>query len=248
MVSVLFLNIEGAFPNAVNKKLLENMERQKVPTKIVKFINNMLKGRATCLKFDDHELEPISLDNGIGQGDPLSMIFYQYYNADLLDIPNLPNEMAAAYVDDAILVAMAPTFEGAHTILEETMMRKGGAMEWARRHNLKFKMTKLALLNFSHHSKAAESTPLTIADTKVTASTSVKYLGIYLDQHLNWKEQIVHAQKKGTNWAMQIRRVVRPRWGLSPKNARRLYTSVALPSVMKQRVNSYYTVVTHVSK
>ena len=41
-----------------------------------------------------------------------------------------------------------------------------------------------------------------------------------------------NTQKKGTKWAAQIRRVVRPRWGLSPKNARRLYTSVALPRIL----------------
>ena len=232
VVSVLFLDIEGAFPNAVNEKLLGNLRRRRVPTKIVQFVGNMLKGRATRLKFDDHESEPISLDNGIGQGDPLSMVLYQYYNADLLEIPNSPNEMAAAYVDDAILAATAPTFEGAHAILKDMMVREGGAMEWAKQHNSKFEMSKLALLNFSHHSKATESPPLTIADTEVTASTSVKYLGIYLDQHLSWKEQIAYAQKKGTKWAAQIRRVVRPGWGLSPKNARRLYTSVALPRIL----------------
>ena len=38
--------------------------------------------------------------------------------------------------------------------------------------------------------------------------------------------------KKGTKWATQIKRVVRPGWGLSPKNARRLYTSVALPRIL----------------
>ena len=105
-------------------------------------------------------------------------------------------------------------------------------MEWAKQHNSKFDMSKLALLNFSHHSKATESPPLTIADTEVTVSTSVKYLGIYLDQHLSWKEQIVYAQKKGTKWAAQIRRAVRPWWGLLPKNARRLYTSIALPRIL----------------
>ena len=232
VVSVLFLDIEGAFPNAVNKKLLENLERRRVPTKIVQFVGNMLNGRATCLKFDDHESENISLDNGIGQGDPLSMVLYQYYNADLLDIPKSPSEMAAAYVDDAILVATAPTFEGAHAILEDMMIREGGAMKWARQHNSKFEMSKLALLNFSHRSKAIESPPLTIADTIINASSSVKYLGIYLDQHLNWKEQVAYAMKKGTKWAAQIKRVVRPGWGLSPKNARRLYTSVALPRIL----------------
>jgi hypothetical protein len=35
VVSVLFLDIEGTFPNAVNKTLLENMTRWQVPLKIV---------------------------------------------------------------------------------------------------------------------------------------------------------------------------------------------------------------------
>ena len=39
---VLFLDIEGAFPNAVNEKLIANMTRRKVPTKIVRFVENML--------------------------------------------------------------------------------------------------------------------------------------------------------------------------------------------------------------
>ena len=46
---------------------------------------------------------------------------------------------------------------------------------------------------------------------------------------MNWKEQAANAVKKGTNWAAQIKRLVRPGWGLSPKHARRLYTGVAIP-------------------
>ena len=33
VTSALFLDIEGAFPNAVNEKLIANMTRRKVPTK-----------------------------------------------------------------------------------------------------------------------------------------------------------------------------------------------------------------------
>jgi hypothetical protein len=76
VTSVLFLDIEGAFPNVVNEKLTENMVRQKVPVKIVCFVENMLRGRVTRLKFDDHESKPINIDNGIGQRDLLSMILY----------------------------------------------------------------------------------------------------------------------------------------------------------------------------
>lgn len=67
----------------------------------------MLKGRKIQLKFDDHESKNIIINNGIGQGDLLSMVLYQYYNADLLDVIALPSEFAVAYVDDTILVATA---------------------------------------------------------------------------------------------------------------------------------------------
>ena len=52
----------------------------------VVFVRNMLMLRRTKLKFDDHTSSWFTLDNGIGQGDPLSMILYLYYNADMLDV------------------------------------------------------------------------------------------------------------------------------------------------------------------
>ena len=53
VTSVLFLDIEGAFPNVVNEKLIANLTKRQVPAEIVQFVNNMLKDRKTRLKFDD---------------------------------------------------------------------------------------------------------------------------------------------------------------------------------------------------
>ena len=198
----------------------------------MKFISNMLEGRKTRLKFDDHESGHIDIDNGIGQGDPLSMVLYQFYNADLLDIPSTPSKVAAAYVDDTILVATAKTFEDTHQVLADMMTREKGALHWAKEHNSKFELTKLALMDFAHQSKKICRPPLQIAGTTIEASKSVKYLGVYLDQHLSWKEQEVYATRKGATWAAQIRRVVRLDWGLTPKFARRMYTGVALPRIL----------------
>ena len=125
----------------------------------------------------------------LGQGDLLSMVLYQYYNADLLDVPALPSEFAAAYVDDTILVATAKMFEETHNMLINMMMKKGRALQWVNEHNLKFKLSKLALMDFVHQCKQISRPPLWIAGMAVEASKSVKYLGIYLNQHLSWREQ-----------------------------------------------------------
>jgi hypothetical protein len=76
VVSALFLDVEGAFPNAVTTRLVHNLKRRRVPTAIVKYVEQLLVGRRTRLKFDDYILEVTNITNGIGQGDPISMLLY----------------------------------------------------------------------------------------------------------------------------------------------------------------------------
>ena len=86
VVSILFLDIEGAFPNAVCDRLLHNMRKHRVPKLYVKFVQRLLTGRWTKIKFDDFVSQWVDILNRIGQGDPISMILYLFYNADLLKI------------------------------------------------------------------------------------------------------------------------------------------------------------------
>ena len=232
VAAVLFLDIEGAFPNAVPEHLTQNLRKRGVPNKYVKFINNMLKDRVTKLKFDGFELENYSINNGIGQGDPLSMILYQFYNTDLLDIPANKSETAIAYVDDTLMLVVANTFEEVHLTLADMMTREGGVMDWSKSHNSPLEYSKLALINFAHSAKTKDHPSLLLPSREVKPSISTKYLGVILDQHLNWKAQHVNAIKKGATWVAQIRRVAKPSWGITPKYARRLYISVVLPRVL----------------
>lgn len=73
---------------------------------------------------------------------------------------------------------------------------------------------------------------LTLPNVTLSPFSSTKYLGIIINQHLNWKAQHAHTIDKGTKWASQIRRVARPSWGITPKYTRRLYIGVALPRIL----------------
>ena len=76
VVSVLFLNVEGAIPNAVKARLIHNLKKRRIPTTIVNFVTQLLSNRKTKIIFDDYISEVFNIENGIGQGDPLSMIHY----------------------------------------------------------------------------------------------------------------------------------------------------------------------------
>jgi len=192
----------------------------------------MLQGRITTLKFDGYVSDPIQIDNGIGQGDPLSMILYQFYNADLLDIPKCKEESATAFVDNATMIATTDTFPKAHEILVDMMTRPGGIAEWSTLHNSPLEYSKLALVDFAHSRSMKERVPLQLPQKEISPSESAKYLGVIFDQNLNWKAQQAHAVGKGMSWTSQIKRLTRTTWGLTPGGARKLFISVAIPRIL----------------
>ena len=242
VVSVLFLDVEGAFPNAVTSRLIHNLRRRRVPTAIVKFVEQLLTNRKTRLKFDDFTSEIINIANGIGQGDPLSMLLYILYNADLLELPDNPTEEdALGYVDDIALIATGTDFEGTTQRLSNMMTKNEGGLQWSNNHNSRFEVTKSAIIHFSkktapdpdlEHGRIPLHKPaLTLEGQIVPEVENYKYLGIQVDAHLRWREQAQRAIANATKWILQFRRLTKPSTGVKPGLMRQLYLSVALPKI-----------------
>ena len=131
VATVLFLDIEGAFPNAVTQRLLHNMHMRWLPEPYMKFIEQMLTDRHTRLKFDGFMSNWADIDNGIVQDDPLSMLLYLFYNADLIAMPK-KEEVMITYVDDACYYMEGSDFEEAHDKLHDMMHREQGGYHMVR--------------------------------------------------------------------------------------------------------------------
>ena len=148
MAAVLFLDVEGAFPNTVTAQLLHNMHMCRVPEEYVLFIDCLLTNRRMRLKFNRYTSGWVNVDNGIVQGDLLSMILYLFYNSDLL-LDAEKGEAKVGYVDDVNFFAEAPTFNEAYSKLNNMMMCDGGGQDLSRDHNSRSEMSKLTLIGFS---------------------------------------------------------------------------------------------------
>ena len=231
VVSVLFLDIEGAFPNAVTERLLHNLRTRRIPETYVQLIYHMLTGRRNRLKFDDYTSEWFNLDNGIVQGNPLSMVLYLFYNADMIDIPRGRSEMCLGYVDDTALVAAASSFTGTHRILKSMMVHRNGGYDWSVAHNSKFEASKSVLIDFSRN-KNLDRPHMTLRGTAITPQTSHKFLGVMLDQELRWREQADYALSKAAKWTLAFRRLARPTSGVNLRLMRQMYSAVAIPKVV----------------
>ncbi|KZP09961.1 hypothetical protein FIBSPDRAFT_699685, partial [Athelia psychrophila] len=103
------LDISGAFPNTVIPVLIHDLRKRGIPVEITNAIERMNEGRTTQLKFDGFTSEPIPVLSGMDQGNPLSMILYVFYAADVLEPEVEPevivdDELGTAFVDDTALL------------------------------------------------------------------------------------------------------------------------------------------------
>ena len=150
VASVLFLDVEGAFPNAVTDRLIHNLRRRRIPTIYINFIKQLLSNRRTKLKFDDYTSEAFDILNRIGQGDPLSMLLYIIYNADLLQITgDETKEDSLGFVDDIALIAVGKDFNETTRRLRDMMTKEEGGLQWSKEHNSKFEVSKSVVMHAS---------------------------------------------------------------------------------------------------
>jgi hypothetical protein len=146
VVTVIFLDIANAFPNAVTNRLLKNMSILRYPIEIIAFFEAMLKNRKTTLSFDDFSSSLIDIDNGIGQGETASMILYLIYSHGLVAIPQGNNEDGGAYIDDNFFVAIEDTFEKCDIVLNNMLDQQN---IWSAAHNSRAELSKFQCLRLT---------------------------------------------------------------------------------------------------
>jgi len=251
VVSILFLDVEGAFPNAVKERLIHNMKKRRIPRAYVKFVEQLLTGRMTKLQFDDFASELMAVDNGIGQGDPLLMILYIIYNADLLEITDATERKGAlGYVDDVAVLAVGEDFDETVTMLKHMMEKEEGGQQWSDDHNSRFEVSKSVVLHATRRRQRdpmnrrrqipLDRPPLILQGQVVKEVESFKYLGIEIDSELRWQAQAQRGLANATKWVQLFKRLTRPSTGVNAKLMRRLYISVALPK-MTYALDTWYT-------
>ena len=198
VVLILFLDVEGAFPNAVTDRVIHTLRRKCLPVCHINYVLNLLENRITKLKFDDFMSAPIQIDNGIGQEDPLSMILYILYNADLIDVAEGSDELSLGYVNDAIVAVEGDDFYDTTNKIRDIMTRPGGALEWSTDYNSNFELSKLAVMHLSQKKKRSKRSKklarlprptLQVNGVPIQEVESYKYLGIHINCKLRWGTQ-----------------------------------------------------------
>jgi len=222
-----FLDIEGAFDRTSFTSMNAALSRHEVNKTIVRWTNNMLRGRQVQATLNGETME-VSVAKGCPQGGVLSPLLWDMVVDELLKELNSMGIYTQGYADDIAILVVGNNMR----LISEKMQRALKIVEdWCSRVNLSVNPEKTVIVPFTKRRNMEDLKIPTLFGTNLQFAREVKYLGVILDAKLTWNQHIEHAIKKSRMALMATKRAVGRTWGLSPYIVQWLYTTVVRPKL-----------------
>lgn len=192
LVASVLLDISKAFEKIPHHILLKKIYAIGIRHDALNLLDNFLKNRKQFTEIEGKKSHMKNVSNGVPQGSVISPILFIIFINDIFKLRI--NGRIFCYADDTTLVNHASSIE------ELTRLTNGDLdiiVEYFRKNGLKINIEKTRLIIFRNRNKRINSSNKFIMNGKViNESTSVKYLGLWLDPYLTWNNHISHIKNK----------------------------------------------------
>lgn len=241
VVTLLALDISGAYDNVDRAELLKRLVDESMPDWIIAFNRSFLSNRRARFHMPGYKSDSIGLQAGIPQGSPLSPILFLIFAAPLMevswDIEHLRGSLRKAkvytfsYVDDTYLIAVSDSYKDNCRGLE-IIHRK--LQHVARPLSIAFGPEKYNLMHF-HRPKTTHGGDRTvvhkIGGAKLTPADTLKVLGVEVDFQLNWNAHIGKIITNVNRALGYLAQISGSTWGPSLQRMRQFYLTKIRPMI-----------------
>lgn len=224
----VFIDIEGAFDNIGYDIIEQAATNHNIKKWTTVWINNMLKYRT--IKTNKNDTDTYKPTKGCPQGGCTSPLEWNLVADDLIN--RLTNEgfHVIGYADD--LAISISHFNG---FKEEIAKRMNNAMEivekWCNETGLSVNPDKSSMISFSLSKKNTIQNKITLYEKPIKQVKNTTFLGIVLDEKLNWNEHINKLANKSRRTLWTTRAMVSKNWGINPTNMKWVYNQIIIPRI-----------------
>lgn len=196
----IFIDLSKAFDSLSHKKLLEKLESFGIRGNVLRWFESYLRDRQqrTAVKKEGKTIKSdIKINNtGVPQGSILGPILFIIFINDIeriFDAQTISCFMTI-FADDTNLLVSDSSYP---RLLQKMFVLLEKIQDWFEENDLILNAEKTKVVLFrTPQQRIQRPDKITMLSQDLKPDQCTKFLGVFIDEHLNWTEQIVRLSKK----------------------------------------------------
>ena len=224
----VFLDIQAAFdtilPDAIRTKHLNH----NINPTMVEWYYDYLCHRNLYTEYNG-ENASATVRIGFPQGGVCSAKFWIIAFNKALEIINQFGALGIGFADDCCILLHRNNINHTMSLIQRITNQ---LIAWGETLGLTFNPTKTVCMLFTRDTEKNIKFPrnkLKINNIDIDFSTDTRYLGVQIDNKLNWNQHFDKVTTRAKQYIAGLARSLNKTWGPNPKIARWLYTAIVRP-------------------
>ena len=188
----VLLDFSKAFDKVDHKILLSKIDAIGIQGPLHNWMSSFLTDRLQYVTVDGSTSNPCKVLSGVPQGTVLGPLFFLIYINDIQD--NLsPGTTIRLFADDSLLYRVIKSIKDT-LILQKDLEQ---LQKWEKANKMEFHPNKCQILRITNKKEPIKAI-YTIHNTVLQEFSSAKYLGVTIDNHLNWNNHTNNVYQKAS--------------------------------------------------
>lgn len=185
-VLAIFFDLQKAFDTVDHTILLNKLYFYGIRGSIFDWFKSYLSDRSQYTKINNVSSGTKLINCGVPQGSVLGPLLFLIYINDIFNIPNLP-AIPRLFADDTNIFISGKNYKELSDIGNSIITEIN---TWMASNKLSLNHDKTCFIVFNRSIQSSHELNLVLKDTKLTQVSSIKFLGVTLDENLNWKNHL----------------------------------------------------------
>ena len=216
------IDFSKAFDTINHEILLDKLKHIGIRGTLLHWFKSYLSNRKQFVSFNGNKSSPLFIENGVPQGSILGPILFLIYINDIINTSELLN--FTLYADDSIIYVSGNSI---NDIILAANQELNKVLNWVTCNKLTLNMEKTHYVIFNRNKTfPMDIQPLLINNQPVKREQITKFLGVSLDEKLNFKKHISNIQTKINK---QSGIMYHTKSSLTPNAMKQIYYSLIYP-------------------